>query len=554
MVMEQNLVILMNKTPYTGRFYRMMCAPVIADTTMWSNIQPIYSCEDPRATILADSVSFSEVGTYTITATYGNYVGEIIIQAIAEPKVSRTKTSITISTFNELKEACERTYLDLRIRFVGSLEVSDEPIYVGEGTIIDFGNRILNYTIKSGVEECALFAFYQSHSGLKNVWLNNLSDPAIERGERHKIIDVENGDNILISNIISQNQWGFGFGVGTIYYYPWAQVDTISHKETRWQATSMTVDAPVGGIESGGIDIDGSLNNDNSCWRTSDYIKCPYCSDDAYIVGTHNINTWPTDAKYANIAFYDADYNLIELQTGIQYWRRYKRPNNAVYWKAFVVQPDAPTNKDTDSNCIFRMFGDVTGWHGDIYRGTERGQQPACVTNLVIDGYICLTNDSGFCSVAGAFNDLNVANVYVESNGLTNLWGFDYEDGWYSMVGAVNIRLYCDSVVACNSGQGLSFHECKTGVFYASHDPIQRTYIGCIFSNFYIRGCVGYQRFINCWRDKTSWNDAYTGVFDSSVMDAKHKQNILEHAAVWKTGRLAGIKQKLIAAGSPITK
>lgn len=552
--MEQSLVILMNKTPYTGRMYRLFCVPSVGDADLWSKVTPFYSCNNENAYVEADCIRFDAEGLYTIEVTDGTYSGSITVEAVAEPVVSRTKEIVRVSNLAELRAACEQTYKELHIRPTATIEITDEPIYVGEGTIIDFDHQIFNYVIGADISESRLFEFYYDNSGIQNCWFNNLTDPARERVERQKIIDIENGDNVKIKNIVSQNQMGFGFGIGTIHYFPWSQVDTVSHKLTRWQATSLTDDPPVGGVEQGGIDPDGKLNDDTTCWRTADYILCPYCSNDAYIVGTHKHNSWPTSpAKYTNIAFYDADYSFLELQTGVQYWRRYKRPVGAAYWKAFVIQAEAPENRDTDSNCIFRMFGDTTGWHSDIYRGTEKGSQPAWVTNPVVDGYICLTNDSGFCSIAGGFNDLNISNVYIERNGRINLWGWDYEDGWYAMAGAVNTRVWSDAVVACSSVQGLTMRECKTNVYYSSHDPMQRTHLGCIFGNFYIRGCVGYQRLIDCYRSNTSWADSYSGVFESSAMTSEQRTSIEKQATAWKTSRLGAIKKKLVEAGSPIT-
>lgn len=545
--MEQSLVILMNKKPYTGRFYRLFCVPAVGDANLWAKITPVYACEDSNAFVQADCVRFDKPGTYTISVTDGTYSGSITVEAVTEPTVKRAKETVSPTTFEELKTACEQTYRELHIVPNGTLEIADEPIYVGEGTVIDFDNQIFNYIIRSDVTVCSLFKFCYSNSGIQNVWFNNLTPPEQSRNEQSLILHICNGDNVKINNVVSQNQWGYGFRIGTPALSPYYQDSTIDHHSTRWQASSATDSNPVGGVEQGGIGADGALTQDENCWRSADYILCPYCTDDSYFVATHRTNTWPTSpAKYANIAFYDADYKFLELQTHIQYWRKYPRPVGAVYWKAFVVQPDAPINRDNDSNCIFRMFGNNT------YSDTDKGPQPAITTNPVVDGYICLTNDSGFCSIADSFNDLNISNVYVESNGRKNLWGWDYEDGWYSMVGAINTRVWADSVVACSSAQGMTFRACNTGTYYAASDPMQRTYIGCIFSNFYIRGCVGYHRLINSYRAKTTWEDAYSGVFESSAMTAEQRNAIVAQANIWKTSRLGTIKKQLIEAGSPI--
>lgn len=552
--MEQGLVILMNKTPYVGRFYRLFCVPVVGDADLWADIQPIYSCDNKNAHIEADCIRFDALGTYTITVSNGTYSGSIIVEAREEPTISRTKRTVKVRSFKQLKSVCEQTYLELHIKPAAIIEIKDEPIYVGEGTILDFDNKVFNYVVRPDVTVCSLFKFCYDNSGIQNVWFNNLTDPAQERNEQSLILHICNGDNVKVKNIVSQNQWGYGFRIGTPALSPYWQDATIDHHYTRWQETSLTETPAVGGVEQGGINADGTLNDDSLCWRTADYILCPYCTDDAYFVATHRTNTWPTaPARYVNVAFYDADHNFLELQTQVQYWRKYPKPVGAVYWKAFVVQPEAPTNRDTDSNCIMRMFGNHSGQYGNVYRATDRGPQPAMATNPCVDGYICLTNDSGFCSIADSFNDLNINNVYVEKSGRDNLWGWDFEDGWYSMVGVVNSKVWADAVVACSSTQGMTFRECRTGVYYAASDPMQRTYIGCIFRNFFIRGCVGYHRLINCYRENTTWEEPYTAVFESSVMSDEHRRAIYDSVTKWKTSRLPIIKKRLKNAGSPIT-
>lgn len=497
--MEAAKYICCSEKMIVGRWYKLLSwlekaeEVMDKDTTKWE-------CTGINCVLVHDLIYFNETGTATIKAedSYG-YIATKSIEVIEEPAINRSK--ISVSSSEELINVCVNNVTNAYVELTTDVEIElipkPEDTYlqyyeVPEGTIIDLGGHKLSYTVQESVKgssPSSLFMLCNDNSGIINgIFEYSGEDFEVTNvtHEQTNVINVYQGYNIQVKDIVFNNVLGFNMVVGTTWYYPWSQ--TENYRDCRWQDTN---------VSNGYINDNGEFVNDADCWCSTEFIKCPNTYKNEFILGRMNPYS-PTTVKVCRVAFYDENYNFIAQLKGVQYYRVYNKPQNAKYWKITIVQSSAPSNNDSDTSSIVIMYGIM-----DIKdNGFYHDRNIHCLVDAYFDNIRCFENESGVMSIVGHTNDCHYNRVFVSSNGTINKWGMDFEDGWLAMV--ADVLSYCvignsgTVQTMFNAGIGTSAIACYFDKIVCNNTAWKHLFVGCLILQYIVYNARGYNIRINC--------------------------------------------------------
>lgn len=428
-----------------GRWYKLVAYPrFYTPLQYWCT----YSCNDNNVVLIHDTVYIKSEGNFTVNCIdqYGNTDSKTI-KAIKNPSnnIKRTYFEYIPTSWNDFKtfvDGCgKNAYISIP-KGDYYFELTTESYLIPKGTILDFNFSTINIshteqveyeedntTIKTSI--CYKgFKINSDYSGIINVNIqgaDNMYGKNDEYSDECFTLYLGDAKYSIIKNIKFKNVCGFNFKVGAFADYTTIK-PTIYHG--RWKEDNNY---------NGYIDkITGELITDASCWCMENYEELPTCNNNEFIVGISN--GWiPSSVRLYNIAFYDINGNFIELWEDCQYYRMYKFPSNAVYYKLGIYQETEPKNvQPRDDLCIMRIFPCNN-----------------CM-DCVIENISCVSSATGVLNVIGMNQELHINKIIQPSNGWKYGWSFDIEDSWNGCINCILSNSFIMGTSVYHGIQGLS--------------------------------------------------------------------------------------------------
>lgn len=458
-----------------GRWYKLVTYPVGYDTVPY-NYKVYYTVSnDAICALVFDTIYIKKPGIFIVDVTdmYGN-TDKKVINAIPEPEIARRKYIYQPASWDDLMlyiaDCGENAYISvIKSKYDFDIYDSTNKCNIPKNTIIDFNNSVIKIT--SAASTYRMFYIVNDNSGIVNAnFIGGDGLREYEHSEQSMLIVVNNGYNCLLKNLYFDMVNGFNIGIGNWNYF-WDFKPSVT--STRWRLSN---------AESAYVGSDGNLVASNEAYASTDFISCTKTEDNSYVVGIRSLYI-PTIVRVYDIAFYDSDYNFIELRKNQQYYRKYYLPENAAYWKCAVFQATEPKESTGgDDYCIFRMYGDGLGI------GSANSVQDMLVDNVRADD-----NESGVLSVIGICEDLHLNRIRCDSNGKVNSWAFDVEDSWNGCCGMVMTHSsFLGGKLNIYGAQGASVISCIFNCLVTNYNLHFATIINCICKHYYIYSIRGY--------------------------------------------------------------
>lgn len=496
-----------------GRWYKILSYLLdVATASIPYNAK--YECDNPDiACLIHDTVYVKKTGSFTITAhdMYGNS-DQKTIQAIPEPEVERTTYTIEPVSWDDLRdqiESKENSYITVT-KGTYDFTVTETPISIPEGTIIDFNGSELN--VSSSVNAYKGFQFFWDNSGIRNAIFNGVNmGSGSDYSEQCALVILMSGKNIKIENLIFNNVAGFNITIGT---WPNFWYCKPSYESGRWMEENNF---------AGYIDDSGKIQAATGRWTMSEMAETIITEDRSFCVGYSGM--WlPATARACDIAFYDENQDFIELDKDLMFYRKYYYPEGAKYFRMSVWQDAEPTNQNArDDICFIRMMGGTNGF-------TDRFPT---IEDLWLDNVVCNGHASGGLSIVGVCQDVHINRLKAIGNGWLNGWAFDIEDSWNSSIGVVLSHSYFGTGTAIFHGsQGLSVISSMMGTVGIRSLIQSPTIINSICSSIGIERLRNNLTIINSYSGAITKQEDYEYVYsfgDISQEDAKNMRAIIEN-------------------------
>lgn len=497
-----------------GRWYKLLAYPLDVNEDITTIYNTVFECNNPDiAYLIHDTVYIKKNGSFTITAhdMYGNS-DQKTIRAISEPEVGRTTYSIEPESWEDLKEQIEtkeNAYINVT-KGTYDFTVTETPISIPEGTIIDFNGSTVN--ISSSVNAYKGFQFLGDNSGIRNATFNGVNmGSGTDYSEQCALVVLTSGKNIKIENLIFNSVAGFNITIGT---WPNFWYCKPSYESGRWLEENNF---------AGYIDDSGEIQAATGRWTMSEMAETIITEDRSFCIGYSGM--WlPAIARACDIAFYDKNQEFIELDKDLMFYRKYYYPEGAKYFRMSVWQDAEPTNQNArDDICFIRMMGGTNEF-------TDRF---ATVEDLWLDNIVCNNHASGGLSIVGVCQDIHINRMRAIGNGWKNDWAFDIEDSWNSSIGIVLTHSYFGTgTVVFHGSQGLSVISSIMGTVGLRSLIQAPTIINSICSNIGIERLRNNLTLINSYSGFITKQEDYEYVYsfgDISQEDAKNMRIIIEN-------------------------
>lgn len=459
-----------------GRWYKLVGMPVGYGVSY--NYKTTFSIDnDDIACLLFDTLYIKKTGSLTITVTdqYGNTDSKSV-SLIEEPTVERTEYTISPATWEDFKtqvDACgEYSYINIT-QGDYHYTISDVGYSIPKGTVIDFNKS--NIYVSTEVNKCRMFLIYYDFIEIRNANIINDCADDWEHGDQSQLISVYNGYMCKLEHLYFKNAIGFNIGIGT-----WGQnLKFTPYSDSLWHTNNMFY---------GYLNDSGELVESEGAYSSNNIRTITDNPERTYLMGKRDL--WiPTTARVYDVAFYDSDENFIELRKNQQFYRKYKLPDNALYWRCTVYQDTEPTlNVAGDDYCIFRMYGE----------SYSTGCCVSCV-ELYANDIIADGNESGVISVVGHNQDCHYNKIRCDDIGSVNPWSFDVEDAWNGTCGMViSHSAFRDGRVYSHGAQGLTLLSSIANWIVINSNPYSITAINSAIKIAYTYSIRNFVALANC--------------------------------------------------------
>lgn len=486
-----------------GRWYKLLAYPLDVNEDITTIYNTTFECDNlDVAYIVHDTVYIKKTGSFTITAhdMYGNS-DQKTIQAIPEPEVERTTYSIEPDSWDDLKnqiEAKKNAYINVA-KGTYDFTVTETPISIPEGTIVDFNGSELN--ISSSVNAYKGFQFFWDNSGIRNATFNGVNmGSGTDYSEQCALVILTSGKNIKLENLIFNSVAGFNITIGT---WPNFWYCKPSYESGRWMEENNF---------SGYIDDSGEIQASTGRWTMSEMAETIITEDRSFCIGYSGM--WlPAIARACDIAFYNENQEFIELDKDLMFYRKYYYPEGAKYFRMSVWQDAEPTNQNArDDICFIRMMGGTNEF-------TDRF---ATVEDLWLDNVVCNGHASGGLSVVGVCQDIHINRLKAIGNGWKNAWAFDIEDSWNSSMGVVISHSYFgNGMVIFIGSQGLSMISTTTGYLSIRALAHAVTIINSLCQNIQVQQVRNNLTLINSYGGSITNQEEYENVYTFGDIEQK---------------------------------
>ena len=510
-----------------GRWYKIITYPIgfnqnqdgtLIDTDFPYKYEANYTCDSNLVTLIHDSIYIKNTGQFTLKSVdmYGN-TDTKIINAIEAPTITRTKITMTPSSWNDLKNnISENQYISIP-KGTYNFTLDSEELKIPKGTIIDFHDSIVNISITD--TSWKGFNLLNDFSGLVNVHFVGVNMKEITNNSASTpIIMITNGDMQELRHIEFANISGYIIGIGN---WAFRGTDSQTRHYGKWTSSSASGITPTDCI-NGYIADNGTVNtNTVECWTSSSTF--PLSTQDSnydcsYAVGKPNMYI-PTTARLYDIAFYDSNNNFIELHKNQQFFRKYYYPSNAKYCRLSVRQLDKPVESSArDDTCYMRV----------LTRSNSAINTCDCVRELYCDDIYSNDTESGIMSIVGMCQDIHLNRIKCTKNGWRNHWSFDIEDCWNSGLGIVITHSYFGETVCLHGVQGLSIISSILWRTQETNSNHFTTFINCLIQRIWMSGIRCNLTVINSYFDRFQvYNDTERGnYFSFGKLDASKDKEI----------------------------
>lgn len=493
-----------------GRWYKLVSHAVGYGVPYHYTVN--YTAEGDNVALLHDTVYIKAAGVFTVSCVdmYGN-TDRKTIEAIEKPTVSRTEHNITPSGWSDFQSKVSAIggYALIRITpGTYTFDLTETPFDIPEGTEIDFGGSTVNVT--SGVTSYAGFRIAYDFCGLKNATFigNMLNDETF--ADSCTVLTIINGDFAEVENVVFNKLAGFNFTIGTWPSY-WNFLPSAS--ASRWKAENNV---------NGYIGDDGSVVSSTESWTMVEASPIINTPDRSFYVGQSNM--WiPSYVRLFDIAFYDANMNLVELRKDCQYFRKYFYPESAAYVRYCIWQNEEPTDHSgRDDVCIMRMMA-----------GNDEFSACLSPRDAYIANVVCKNHASGGLSVTGSCEDIHVDRMVARGSGWRNGWAFDAEDGWNSMLGVVVSHSFFDrGAVVFHGCQGLTMLSSICGSMTVNSGIHFPTIINVLAGAFYVRDLRGCATLLNSYCSGVTNSTDYESTYIFGERTAE-ENNTIRNRLAW---------------------
>lgn len=493
-----------------GRWYKIITFPAydsgldaIRDYTV------NYTCTDDCVLLCHDTVYVKKASeSFTITATDMNgYTTSKTVKTIEDPNVERTVYEYIPTDWEDLRtkisDCGENSYISIPYGEY-TFNLTDTAISLPYGAIIDFNESKVNITTELENIAYSGFCITEDFSGVVNAnfigidvgkgstYHETMSDNTVY--EKCGMIIIYAGDYCKVQNLSFADLAGFNFSVGT-----W-----LKSSRSRWRATNNY---------NGYIADDGTLASETTAWTMAEMVEIHTTTDRGYTVGVIGWGYGPVigSSRVYDIAFYDSEKNVIQVERDHQFYRKYYYPENAVYVRYGVwrtTEPQELTGYDYD--CIMAMWG-----------GSKYTDKCGNVKELLIDNISYKNHASGAFSGTGWLEDIHINRMKAIGDGWLNNWCFDFEDGWEAMINGVVSHSVLSGQCVAHSIQGITFLSCVLGPLILATRCYFATVINSLAINSQLRSTRGCVTTINSYTGAETVNSDSGGMHKFGVIDSE---------------------------------
>lgn len=310
------------------------------------------------------------------------------------------------------------------VQLIGLSIPSDFVVDFGFSSIyMDAWHDYVNGTIADGTKGKAYRYFMGTDS--ENSVIRNLyyygetydgSHQNAEYGEQTLFFAYDNARYLDIYNVFFESVIGFNVAAG----YMLDLYDRDYHLGNPDGRSNGDIDYT--NLLVGRMLSDGSVDTEQTDWIYTPAI-IPF--NNQYYSPYHYIGTNYTPelgqvfsrTRFYNIAFYDAENNIIEFGSWRNAFAAYKTPENAVGYR--ITFPNGGILPESNSSI-----------RGDSFVQRMMPANPTYCCAMY--NCTCGNNFSGILSVTGSTKNFFFYNNRVTKNGTVNAWSYDIEDSWYS--------------------------------------------------------------------------------------------------------------------------